>query len=141
MPMRPPIVVLVEDAETDVRAARRMLSRLYPDVELRDYPSAEALLEELDRTTPQELWPRLFIFDVNLPGMTGIELLDQLQTSDWRRVPAIILSGSANDAEVQRCYAHGAAGHFTKPFGREDLDRVWSAIVDYWLVLATPTNP
>lgn len=129
-------VVLIEDAESDVVAARRTLRQLYPAVRLEHFASAEALLEALDGRDVTQWQPRLFVADVNLAGLSGIELAQHLKRSAWRRVPLVILSGSANDREVERCYEIPVSGYFTKPIGTEDLRRTWSVIGDYWLDLA-----
>lgn len=134
-------VVLVEDAEADVAAARRMLHRLSPGVGLEVFLTGEALLDALERRAPQEWWPRLFIVDVNLAGRTGLEVLQAVKGSPWARVPVVVLSGSATEADVQRCYDLGAAGYLPKPMGAEAMSATWRAITSYWLGAAVPTVP
>jgi CheY-like chemotaxis protein len=139
--MSDPLVVLVEDAEADAGTARRMLSRLRPEATLEVHPTGEALLARLQEQDPGRWWPRLFIVDVNLAGYTGIEVLRALKASAWARVPVVVLSGSADDADVQRCYDLGAAGYLTKPMGSAQMAATWSAITSYWLQTAVPTTP
>lgn len=134
-------VVLVEDADADADTARRMLGRLCPGNVLEVYPTGEALLDTITTTTPQRWWPRLFIVDVNLAGRTGIEVLQSLKTSPWARIPVVVLSGSASDSDVQRCYDLGAAGYLTKPMGAQQVLATWQAITAYWLGAAVPTIP
>ena len=134
-------VVLVEDAEADAVAARRMLRKLCPGVDLQVFVTGEALLDALRGAAPQAWWPRLFIVDVNLAGRTGIEVLQALKGSAWARVPVVVLSGSASDADVQRCYDLGAAGYLTKPMGAQQMAATWQAITSYWLGAAEPTVP
>lgn len=134
-------VVLVEDAEADATAARRMLRKLRPEIELEVHLTGEALLSALAAATPRLRWPRLFIIDVNLAGRTGIEVLQALKASPWARVPVVVLSGSASDGDVQRCYDLGAAGYLTKPMGGQQMTATWTAITSYWLDAAVPTVP
>ena len=134
-------VVLVEDAEADVTAARRMLGKLCPGVELQVFTTGEALLRALDGAAPDRWWPRLFIVDVNLAGRTGLEVLQAVKGSPWARVPVVVLSGSASDVDVQRCYDLGAAGYLTKPMGPDAMATTWRAITSYWLDVAVPTVP
>ena len=129
-------LVLVEDAESDVAAARRTIGQLYPSVRLEHFASAEALLEALDERSITEWRPRLFVTDVNLAGLSGIELAQRLKRSAWRGVPLVIMSGSANEREVERCYEISVAGYFVKPLGLDELRRTWSVIGEYWLNLA-----
>jgi CheY-like chemotaxis protein len=134
-------VVLVEDAEADAAAARRMLGRLSPGVELEVFVTGEALLDVLAAAVPQRWWPRLFIVDVNLAGRTGMEVLQALKGSAWGRVPVVVLSGSASDADVQRCYDLGAAGYVTKPMGAQQMTATWQALTSYWLSAVVPPVP
>lgn len=133
--------MLVEDAPSDAGAARRMLGRLRPGTELEVHTTGEALLATLDGLTPARWWPRLFILDVNLAGLTGIDVLRSLKASPWARVPVVVLSGSADDADVQRCYDLGAAGYLTKPMGADELATTWGALTAYWFDAAVPTVP
>jgi CheY-like chemotaxis protein len=134
-------VVLVEDADADAGTARRMLGKLCPGTPLEVYTTGEALLAVLGDATPLRWWPRLFIVDVNLAGRTGIEVLQSLKSSPWARIPVVVLSGSASDSDVQRCYDLGAAGYLTKPMGAQQVHATWQAITGYWLDAAVPTIP
>src|SRR5580658_2745594 len=61
------------------------------------------------------------IVDVQLPGMSGLELQDKLTGAD-NRVPIVFVSG--NSANREKAARHGAAGYLAKPFRREELLRV-----------------
>ena len=135
------LVVLVEDAPADVGTARRLLGRSYPDIDLEVFGTAEQLLEQMDKMSPQAWWPSLFIVDVNLGGRTGIELLEAIKSSAWKRIPVVILSGSATTWEVQRSYDLGAAGYVTKPLGVTEVRDTWATLADYWLKAVTPAVP
>ena len=137
----PDIVVLVEDADAGLVAAQRMLRKLYPHITLEHFGDGESLLEAMAERSPQEWWPRLFLLDLNLPGKSGIELLEALSASEWDPVPAVVLSGSASSFEVQRCYDHGAAGYLTKPVGGEQMRRTWETIGRYWFEEAARALP
>lgn len=132
------LVVLVEDAGADVMTARRMLGKLYPDVTLEHFADGEQLLEAVAERSPTSWWPRLFLFDLNLPGRSGIDLLRAIGDSPWAAIPKVVLSGSASAGEVQRCYDLGAAGYLTKPMGGEQLKRTWETIGRYWFEHAAP---
>lgn len=55
------------------------------------------------------------ILDMNLPGMSGIDLQRQLNDSGVE-IPIIFISGQAEEATRQHALAAGAAGFFSKPF-------------------------
>ena len=66
--------------------------------------------------------PDLVLSDVNMPFLTGFELLS-LMRSDERTasIPVILLSGSSDDEIVSAAMKLGAADFLTKPVRLEDL--------------------
>jgi FixJ family two-component response regulator len=60
------------------------------------------------------------IVDVQLPGISGLELQEKLAGAD-NRVPIIFVSAQATQANRDMAMKHGAAGFLSKPFRRDDL--------------------
>lgn len=62
----------------------------------------------------------LIISDVNMPSLTGVELLENLRCSGlYNAIPVIILSGL--DDSKDQCMAHGAFSYLVKPFEPQQL--------------------
>jgi DNA-binding response OmpR family regulator len=61
--------------------------------------------------------PDLVILDIRLPGISGWEVLNNLQSRfSSLKIPVIIITASeAKDAELE-AFAKGAAGYLAKPF-------------------------
>jgi len=58
----------------------------------------------------------LILLDINMPGMTGFELLAEMQKYPLLRQPLIVMcSTSAYDIDRRTAQALGAAGYLTKP--------------------------
>ena len=64
--------------------------------------------------------PSLFITDVNMPGMSGFELLTRLKNENILP-PSIVLTGMQKEEEVLRGLQCGAEDYITKPFSPEVL--------------------
>ena len=60
------------------------------------------------------------ILDVQLPGMTGLELQDRLAEVS-ERTPIVFVTAHSTDANRERAIRRGAAGFLSKPFRREEL--------------------
>jgi signal transduction histidine kinase/HPt (histidine-containing phosphotransfer) domain-containing protein len=59
----------------------------------------------------------LILLDLNLPGLSGFEILQQLKASEGtRNIPVIVLTGWDNVADKVRCFEMGATDYVTKPF-------------------------
>lgn len=68
--------------------------------------------------------PDLIITDLNLPGMSGFELLGRLgQDEKLRAVPVIVLSARTDRASIRRGMELGAADYITKPFTEHEVLR------------------
>jgi len=113
MSLRMSPVVVVDDEPKVGRAVARLLESA--GFQAAVFPSAESLLE----TTP--LAPAgCFIFDIHLPGMSGLDLAERLRETGVRSPIAFI---TARDEPLARERARdvGAIGFLVKPFESEPL--------------------
>ena len=60
------------------------------------------------------------ITDLQMPGLTGIELQEALQ-SQGRHVPVILITAYANETQRTRALDRGAVGFLSKPFDEDML--------------------
>jgi FixJ family two-component response regulator len=60
------------------------------------------------------------IVDVELPGITGLELQDRLAGTD-NRAPIVLITAHGTDANREQAIKQGAAGFLSKPVRREEL--------------------
>ncbi len=66
--------------------------------------------------------PALIITDLNLPGMTGFELLEAFRADVvLRSIPVIVISANVDRADTRRGMELGAADFITKPFTEEEV--------------------
>jgi FixJ family two-component response regulator len=108
-----PVISIVDDDESFRRATAGFIASLGYAVAV--FCSAEEFLRSgsLDATA-------CLISDVQMPGMSGIELQSQLIEQGYR-VPVIFVTAySASEARVQ-ALASGALGFFEKPFSEDKL--------------------
>lgn len=77
----------------------------------------------------------LALLDQKLPGCSGLDVLEWLRNrSRTPTLPALILSASTYDADVQAAYLVGANGYLVKPGSYEETLAMARAVKDYWLV-------
>ena len=118
---RPATVFVVDDDEA-VRSSLRLLlkSRGIPAV---THGSAAEFLANYD---PEQ--PGCIILDVRMPGMSGLELQDELN----RRgaiIPVIFITGHGDVPMAVEAMQHGAVDFLQKPFSDQDLtDRIQRAL-------------
>jgi two-component system, chemotaxis family, chemotaxis protein CheY len=111
-------VWVVDDDEEMVHAVQLMLKLI--DCDSRAFfsprPAAEALL------TGER--PDLFILDINMPEVSGIDFLEFLRRrAEWKDLPVIMLSTEASDVMVDKAMALGADAYITKPVSIDELEQ------------------
>jgi DNA-binding response OmpR family regulator len=72
--------------------------------------------------------PDLIILDVNLPEVSGLDMLEFLRRRpEWKNLPIVILSSEAADIVVDRAFELGADSYVMKPVTIEELEKAMSA--------------
>jgi FixJ family two-component response regulator len=78
------------------------------------FQSVEEFLKELDESHPGDGGPACLLLDLHMPGQGGQELLEILAKRE-RRLPAVIMTGNANEKSRSLALATGAAAFLEKP--------------------------
>jgi len=86
--------------------------------------------------------PDLILLDLNLPAISGSEVLADIKNDEELRViPVIILTTSQAEWDIIRCYRLHANCFVNKPFGFESFDKVVQSIEDFWFnIVRLPVN-
>jgi chemotaxis family two-component system response regulator Rcp1 len=132
---RAPRVLLVEDNPGDAQLMRIAFSEADPDARVQVASDGEAALDALLRPAPGEAAPDLVLLDLNLPRLSGHEVLAAVRAAgaaDVRRMPVVVLSTSSAAADVQRSYELGARSHIAKPHAIDDLFTTVATLARYW---------
>jgi DNA-binding response OmpR family regulator len=67
--------------------------------------------------------PDLIISDLNTAKISGLELISQLQASDFfKSIPVIIVSGEDSSEKRIQCLDSGADDYIVKPFNPAELE-------------------
>ena len=110
-------VWIVDDDEDMIHAVQLMLKLL--DCTTRYFLSARLAAETLlggER-------PDLFILDINMPVVSGIDFLEFLRRrADFKNIPVVMLSTEASDVMVDKALALGADAYVTKPVALDELE-------------------
>jgi len=119
--------ILVVDDEPDVESLFRQQFRrdIRSDRFIMEFAnSAPEALERAKKIPDPSLI--LILSDINMPGMTGLEMLPKVKTAR-PNVPVIMITAYGDDATRAKAIALGAVGLLTKPidFGslRQEIDQ------------------
>lgn len=110
-------MLLVDDNEADLALNRIMLieqSRM--QCEILTASNGETALNTLQKAVEQQNPIDLALLDINMPVMSGFELLAQLQLQNLMQHTTVVMcSTSAYDIDRKMALSMGAAGYLTKP--------------------------
>src|SRR5215471_12956701 len=107
------LVYVVED---DVSAREGVASLIRSTgLTVKTFASGEEFL-----AAPRPPLPSCLVLDVNLPGLSGLDLQQELAKSGVQ-IPIIFLTGHGDIPMTVRALKAGAANFLTKPFDDEDL--------------------
>ncbi len=134
--MRPIRLMIVDDNQDDIALLTESFSRRNASLECLTASDGMEAIEKLrDRrdTAPSAL-PDLILLDLNMPRMDGREFLT-VAKADNRigRIPVVVLTSSASDADVLRAYQAHANGYLVKPSDLDELHQIVELIDHYWL--------
>ncbi|HMB21725.1 MAG TPA: response regulator, partial [Anaerolineales bacterium] len=103
-------VWIVDDDEEMNRAIGLMLKML--DCEVKMFQSARLAV----KTLLAGKTPELMVVDINMPEVSGLDLLEFLRRrKEWKELPIIMLSSEAADNMVDRALEMGADSYLIKP--------------------------
>ena len=116
-------VLLVEDEEQLRRVMKDLLEREgYIVAEARDGVQA---LDEVDRHAPD-----IIVLDLNLPGLDGYSVLQQLRSRPATRgIPVMVLTAKGDEDNEVRVFELGADDFITKPFRARALSARLEAVL------------
>jgi chemotaxis family two-component system response regulator Rcp1 len=127
-------ILLVEDSLADVELTLEALADAKIANEVTVLRDGAAAMEHL-RAAGAGV-PDLVILDLNLPRMTGHEVLLAMRgDDDLRRIPVAVLTTSSSESDVARTYDLGANCFLTKPVDLDQFTHVVQSIDDFWLGL------
>ena len=82
-------------------------------------------------------FPSLVLLDLKLPYVTGLEVLRLIRQECRRLLPVIMLSASAQEADIVTAYRLGANAFLCKPSEARKFEEMVKAIKDFWLTCNT----
>jgi len=133
-------ILLADDNEDDLELEQRALGlyRLANDiVVVRD--GAEALdflyrRGEFSNRNPAD--PLVFLLDINMPKVNGVEVLQQMKRDPkLRYIPVVMLTSSRQGPDVEQCYNLGANAYVVKPVDFAQFADAVKTIGKFWAVL------
>lgn len=114
-------VMLVEDSQEDIAFTIKVLKHNKLSRDLVVASTGEEAMQALQQTDRSNM-PDLILLDINLPKISGIDLLTKIKADErLKEIPVVILTGSNEDQDIQKSYDLGASSYLVKPIFSDAL--------------------
>ena len=138
-------ILLVEDSEADAEMTIRALNKhnlgnkltwVRDGVEAIDFIYCRGSYS--DRSNG---YPKLILLDIKMPKMSGIEVLQKLKSDEsTKKIPVVVLTSSAEGADVTAAYQLGVNSYLIKPVGFDAFMTVVAQAGMYWTLMNKVPN-
>ena len=117
-------IAVIDDDMDDILLMNEIFSISEYTKSISFFQNPEGVIPFLDSLSDAEL-PTVILSDLNMPKLTGFELLKALKTAQrYKHIPVIIYTTSNSEKEKQKALSLGATDFITKPVGVKDYYKV-----------------
>ena len=134
-------VLLVEDNPGDVDLIRDSLEEVSPHLHIAvvgdGAEALEYLSQRLGTAEGLDMLPDLVLLDLNLPKISGHEVLSEARkTLDLRALPIVVVTSSDATRDIVTSYQLGANSYVTKPGELAAFQSTVKALGNFWCKVA-----
>lgn len=116
MSAAPVDIIMIEDDPGHARLIEKNVRRAGVNNNILHFDNGTAALRHLFQDEVKFNGPLLVLLDLNLPDMSGTDILEKLKADDrLKHAPVVVLTTTDDQREIQRCYSLGCNVYITKP--------------------------
>lgn len=80
--------------------------------------------------------PKVVLLDLKMPKVSGMEVLQRIKMDPVMKIiPVVVLTSSAEDPDIKRCYELGANSYIVKPVEFVNFSKIVTDLGLYWMVI------
>lgn len=139
--MSAPDIFYVEDDVDFAFIMQHAIQEVNDNLSMKIIDNGTDALETLQQFGVNKIKPGLIMLDMNLPGMSGLDLLKRIKEIPFlKHVPVIFFTTSDNPKDVQSTAEFGANAYLTKPAGYLNLISCLRSLHDFWFTKNLSAN-
>jgi CheY-like chemotaxis protein len=133
-------IVMIEDDSGHALLIEKNIRRAGVNNRIEGFTAGGAALDYLFASAGNpENGAYLILLDLNLPDMSGIDILRQVKEHPvLRSTPVVVLTTTDDKAEIQRCYELGCNVYITKPVNYENFAQAIKQLGMFFMVMRLP---
>lgn len=123
----------MEDDEDFAFIMEHAVREVREDLSVKIIDNGKDALELLKQLTEAKVKPKLILLDLNLPGMSGLDLVKRIREIAFLKyVPVVLFSTSDNPKDVKASLEYGANAFLSKPSGYINLVSCVESLYNFW---------
>lgn len=131
-------ILYIEDNEDEINIFKRVVGRLDTTPTYQILQSGneaiDYLLQSGEYTGKVTPMPRLTLIDLNLPGSSGFDVIQQVRAKPRTRYMSLVVySTSDNPQDMRRAFDLGANAYLIKPGSYLEVSKLMDQTVNFWL--------
>ncbi|WP_426434014.1 response regulator [Bradyrhizobium genosp. P] len=139
----PVTIIMIEDDEGHARLIERNIRRSGVNNEIVPFTNGTEAVNYLFGTngtgSAREGQALLILLDLNLPDMTGIDILKRVKENKYlKATPVVVLTTTDDSHEIKRCYELGCNVYITKPVNYESFANAIRQLGLFFSVIQVP---
>jgi DNA-binding response OmpR family regulator len=139
----PVTIIMIEDDEGHARLIERNIRRSGVNNGIVPFTNGTAALRYLFGSDGSGLVHRgealLILLDLNLPDMTGIDILRRVKENQYLKcTPVVVLTTADDSQEIKHCYELGCNVYITKPVNYESFATAIRQLGLFFSVIQVP---
>jgi CheY-like chemotaxis protein len=128
-----PDIFYVEDDEDFAFIMQHAVQEVKDGLTVKIIDNGKDALEQLKQLTEVRVKPKLILLDLNLPGLSGLDLVKRIREIPFLKyTPVVFFSTSDNPKDVKASLEFGANAYLTKPSGYLNLVNCVESLYNFW---------
>ena len=135
-------ILLIEDNEGDILLTTEAFEESKIVNNIKVIKDGKEAIRYFEGLTNNDEKPSLVLLDVNLPKVSGHEVLSYIKSNlKYQRIPVIMLTTSSSEKDILSAYKNHVNCYITKPIEVSDFMQAILKIEDFWInIVSVPAN-
>ena len=127
-------ILLVEDNEGDIMLTIEAFEDSKIVNKITSIKDGKAAINYFEALTDKEEIPHLILLDINLPKVSGHEVLMYIKNNEkFKSIPVIMLTTSSSEKDILQSYKNHVNCYITKPIDVLDFMKAIMKVEDFWI--------
>ena len=133
-------ILVIEDNVDDVFLIKLAIKKANINSKISVVNNGEEGIGHLNKLiNEKEKLPDLVLLDINLPKITGLEVLQKIKSSEFiKSIPIVVFTSSDSPSDMNYSYKNGADLYLKKPNHIRDFKEIMKCICEYCFMLENP---